>query len=109
MSLNNQYNFDVIQDSNFNFAINATNNDGSYINLSGFGITGIITSSFSNSEILYNINPTIDSSYISGLMLISGNVGKIPVGQYPYSIDIFSDNYYLNILGGYWNIYPSVI
>lgn len=109
MALNNQYNFDVVQDSTFNFAINATNSDGTFIDLSGFSATGVVKYSFSNTGILYNINPIVDSSYISGLILISGNVGNIPVGQYPFSIDIFNSDYYLNILGGYWNIFPSTV
>lgn len=109
MALTNQLNFDSVQNSNFNFAINATNSDGSFINLSGFSATGIIKYFYSSTGILYNIVPTVDPSYISGLINISGNIGEIPVGQYPYTIDIFAGNYYVNILGGYWNIYPSNI
>ena len=106
------YTFDVTQNSNFTVLINAKNSDGTYINLSGYGVTGVVKFLYSNTGVLFNLSSRIDSSYISGLVNVSGDVGTgVPAGQYPYNVRIFQTGnaYTLNILGGYFNVTPSVI
>ncbi len=105
----NTYNFNVTQNSNFTVFAYAQNSDSTYINLSGYNITGIVKFQYSSDNVLFNLVPSIRSA-ISGLVAISGNVqDDVPCGQYPYNIRVFAEDYSLNILGGYFNVNPSAV
>lgn len=112
----NTYNFDVIQNSTFTVFADAQNSDGSYINLSGFSVTGVVKYQYSdlylrNSGILFNLSPSI-YNVTGGRVAISGNVGSgVYAGEYPYNVRIFliGSNYSLNILGGFFRVNPSVV
>lgn len=108
----NTYNLTILQGDSFSLRVNASNSDGSYINLSGYGARGSIKYSYSNTGILLNLNPTIHNSFVSGIVdiYVSGSqTESLPVGIFPYDIEVTGSNGYVNkFIRGYANISPEV-
>lgn len=103
------YNFDVTQNTNFTINVNAQNSNGTYINLSGLNVTGVVKYQYSNQNVLFDLQPIVGSN-ISGLVIISGNIGTgVSAGQYPYNIRAYTGNYSIAILGGYFNVSPNTV
>lgn len=105
------YNLEIIQGNSVILNLNATNSDGSYINLSGYGARGHIRYQYSSSGILLDLQPSIHNSYISGLIninLSSTGTAALPIGIFPYDLEITgANNYCLKYLKGYANISPE--
>ena len=108
-----KYNFHVTQNSNFSVSVTAQDVYGNPLLLSGYSATGIVKNLYSDLAFtggyIFNLNPTVDPSFVSGLVIVSGNVGTgIPVGQYPYNVKLVSGNYSFRILEGFFNVEPDV-
>lgn len=89
-----QYNFIVNQNSRLQTNLNLTNSDGSYMNLSGYSISGLVRHRYSSSGILLNLNPTVDSGYISGLVTIdvkATGMSSLMPGVFPYDIELYTN------------------
>jgi hypothetical protein len=109
--MSDTYNISAIQGSTLLLNLNLTNSDGSYINLSGYGIRGFVREKYSSTGILFNLNPSINSSYVSGLIQISGTatgLAKLPIGKFVFDIELSGSNeYILKALRGYFLISPE--
>lgn len=112
----NSYNITATQGSTLLLSINCKDSVGNYINLSGYNYcSGYVRKSYSDTGILLNLNPTINTSYISGLINISGSADDLaacPVGEFIYNIEIGIaglNNYKFKPLVGYFTINPEVI
>ncbi len=91
------YNITGIQGSTLLLNLTLTNSDGSYVNLSGYGVRGAAKVYYNSTGYLLNLNPTIISQ-VSGVISISGNsydMANVPVGMYPYDIEIFNSGDYV--------------
>ena len=106
------YNMQILQGDSFSLRVNASDSNGNYINLSGFGARGSIKYNYSNTGILLNLNPTIDNSYVSGIVNIylSGSQTELlPVGVFPYDMEITGDSGYVNkFIHGYVAVGPEI-
>lgn len=105
------YNFEVIKGSSFSTKLNLKNSDGSYINLSGYSARGYVKYRYSDSGYFLDLQPYIDPSYISGLIVVSGSgnaTALLPVSSFVYDIEIFtSGNYVLKPIRGIFSILPE--
>lgn len=105
------YNIDAYQGSTLSFSINCQDSDGNYINLSGYSARGQVKKQYSSTDILFNLNPTIDTSYVSGLVNISGNatgLAILPVGIFVYDVELYnSGGYVFKPIQGYLSLYPE--
>jgi hypothetical protein len=104
------YNLEIIKGSTFSARVTATNSDGSYINLTNFNARGYIRYSYGSTGILLDIQPSVDSSYVSGIVNInipSTGTSLLPVGVFPQDIEIYSGNYVVKFLRGYASVLPE--
>ena len=108
--MSNSYDFTVVQDINFTVILTAQNSDLSYINLSGYGLTGYVRSSYGNTGILYGLNVTPNTNYSSGLLYVSGRYPQSkPMGQFVYDIlGVNSNGYTIRLLNGNFTVSPVV-
>lgn len=106
------YDLNLIQGNTFSGRLIATNSDGTYVNLSGYTSSGVAKYRYGASTGNFSISPTIDTSYISGIIniFISGStLLNIPVGIYYYDVNIYGGGGYVNrILNGKANVSPIV-
>jgi hypothetical protein len=107
------YNLQICQGSTFSIRTFATNSNGTYINLSGYSARGQVRSRFSDSGILLNLNPTVDTSYISGIVNISisgSQTTGINCGVFPYDCEIYNidESSVIKILRGYAEISSEI-
>lgn len=107
----NTYDLQIIQGNSLILQLNAINDDGTYINLSGYGARGQVRYSYSSTGILLDLQPTVNSSYTSGIVNIniqSTGTSVLPIGSFPYDLEVTgSNNYCTKFLRGYANIYPE--
>ncbi len=98
------YNLEITQGDSFILNVNATNSDGSYINLSGYGVRGQIRYQYSSTNVMMDLQPVI-ASQASGLISINvpgTGTAALKVGVFPYDVEITgSNNYCLKYLRGY--------
>lgn len=110
---NGQYDLGIIQGSTFNVTLTLTNDvDGSYINLSGYNVTGQMRSYYRSNNVLLGLSPTIYSA-ISGMININisgSQTASLPVGMFPFDIEIYNsdESSVLKPIRGYAQISPEV-
>ena len=113
--MSDQYNISAIKGSTLLLNINCSNSDGSYINFSGYSARGYVRYNYSSTGILLDLQPVLDSSYISGLIRISGaatGLANMPVGTFVYSVEaeqtgVSPDKYVFSPLRGYFECLPE--
>lgn len=109
--MSERYDIEATQGSTLLLSIACRDSDNNYINLSGYSARGYIKEKYSSTGILLNLNPIIDTGYISGIINISGYseaISIIPVGQYPYDIEIYTSGGYVSKpVKGYVSVYPQ--
>jgi len=114
--MSDRYNFSLVVGSSANFQLNATNSDGSYINLAGYQARGQVRYNYSSSTILFNLNPTIHSSYTSGIVnlnITGSSTTGIAAGVYPYDLEVYTtgdggvETYTSKFLRGYFFLDPE--
>lgn len=105
------YTLEIIQGNSLDLQINATNSDGSYINLSGYGARGQIRYLYGATGVLLDLHPTVHNSYVSGIINInipSTGTAALPVGTFVYDIEITGANdFCLKYLRGYAPVSPE--
>jgi hypothetical protein len=68
---------------------------GNALNLTNHSASGFIRHQYGSSGVLFNLNPSIHSSYVSGLIDLNLNAtgtAGLPVGKFVYDIEVFSGN-----------------
>lgn len=108
--MSDRYNIEAVQGSSLLLSITCRDNNSNYINFSGYNVRGYVREKYSSTGILLNLNPTIHTSYISGLINISGyseDLAAIPVGQYVYDIEAYTNSYVFKPIKGYFSLYPQ--
>ena len=102
----------IYQGSSFNLSLTAVDSTGAMINLSGFSARGQVRYGFGSTGVLLNLNPQVDTGYVSGLINISLNASQttgLPITKAVYDIEAYnSGNYCFKAFAGYANIYPEV-
>lgn len=105
-------NFEIIQGSSFSSSIYAMNGDGTYMNLSGYAARCHLKYKYSDTGYLTNLNPYIYPTYISGLIILSGNsidTAALPATKLKYDLEVYdSGNYVVKILRGSFDVIPEV-
>ena len=107
----NSFDISIEKGTTLNLTLVASDSSGSAINLSGYSVRGKVKFSYGATGILLDLNPTIDSSYVSGLINISipyQNTTGLPITKGVYDVEAFNSGYCFKVLKGYANIYPEV-
>lgn len=108
----NVYDISIEQGSSFNLTLTAKDSNGTPLNLSGYNARGAIKYGYGSTGYLINLNPTIHSSLVSGLINISlsaSGTSSLPVTKAVYDIEVYSSNdYTFKAIRGYVNIIPEV-
>ena len=97
------YDFNIICGSSFSTSLTVNNSDGTKMNLSGYLASGFVKYRYSDTGRLLNLNPYIDVSYTSGIIVISGSgaaTSSLPVGRYVYDVEISKGEYILKPIRG---------
>ena len=109
-----RYNITGTQGETLSMNLTITNTDGTYFNLSGYGVSGFVRERYKSSGVLFNLNPTI-VSHVSGIISVSGSstgLAAIPCNLYPYDIECsitgVSDPYTFKPIRGIFYLYPEV-
>lgn len=109
--MSDRYNISAIQGSTLLLNLNIKDSNGSYINLSGYTARGYVRGKYSNTGILLDLQPQIHPSYVSGLVTLSGaqtGMAAMPVGQFPYEVEISGSNDYVyKAIRGYFSCDPE--
>jgi hypothetical protein len=104
-----RYNFNLTAGDSILTYLNCYNSDGSFINLSGYSLTGVVKNNFGDTGYIYNLNPQIAAW--SGVIMVSGSsvsTQSLIPGSYSYDIQIFNNQgYSLKVLNGDFNLFPS--
>jgi hypothetical protein len=106
----NSYNISIDQGSSFSIALTATNSTGGYLNFSGYSARGKVKMGYGSTGYIIDLQPQIDSSYVSGLINISlAPMTGLPVTRGVYDIEVYnSGGYSVKVLQGYADINPEV-
>jgi hypothetical protein len=106
------YNLDIQQGSSYSIRFNVKNDDGTYVNLSGYSARGHIKYRYSDATKLLDLNPQIHSSYVSGIVdvnLTAAQTAGLPIIQGIYDIEIFnSGGYVAEVIDGKVFVQPNV-
>jgi len=106
------YNIESTQGNTLLLSLTANDSLGNALNLSGYNARGYVKDLYSSTGIMLNLNPTVDPSYINGIINISGNseaIAAMPVGKFPYDLEVYnSGGYVTKFLRGYFYVYPQV-
>ena len=98
--------------SDFSLRLNAENDDGSVINLSGYTVRGYVKQKYSDTGSLLNLNPTgVLGLYQSGIIDIniqSDITAPLPVTQGIYDVELASGTSVRKLVKGFANIVPEV-
>ena len=108
---NDIYNIQILQGSSYDYTIQATNSDGSYVNLTGYSARGLVKNKYSDSGYLLDLRPVIDVSYVSGIVHISGSgntTASLPATSLLYDVEVYnSGGYVLKLLRGRFEVLPE--
>lgn len=108
----NVYDITVEQGSSFNLALTAKDSNGTPLNLYGYAARGAIKYGYGSTNYLLNLNPSVDSSYVSGLINISltaAQTSSLPVTKAVYDIEVYASNgYTFKAIRGYVDVIPEV-
>lgn len=106
----NRYNFNISKGCSFSTYLSLQNNDGTCINLSGYLCSGISKNLYSDTGIIYNLNPQVVNA-ISGQILVSGlqsDTENLKIGNFTYDIFIYNNaGSALRVLNGDFIVWPS--
>ena len=90
----------------------AKDSSSSPLNLSGFLARGGIKYGYGSTGYLLDMNATIDSSYVSGIINVSlsaTETSSLPVTKGVYDIEVYSSNdYTFKAIRGYVDVIPEV-
>lgn len=112
--MSDTYNINLVKGSSATYQLNATDSNGSLINLSGFNSRAYVKYKYSDTGILLNLNPVITSA-VSGIVTItiSGAASSnLPIGQFPFDCEIWmtgsNTDYVCKFIRGFLNVDPEV-
>tara|TARA_Y100000004_G_scaffold51147_1_gene56549 strand:+ start:337 stop:705 length:369 start_codon:yes stop_codon:yes gene_type:complete len=116
------YNFSATQGSQLSVRLNVKDASGDAIDLTGYGVRGVVKYRYSSTSSLVDLSPTIVSgvngaAYQSGLVdvyLSGSQTAELPVGDFVYDIEKFPtgasnlEGAVDKILAGGFLVYPQV-
>jgi hypothetical protein len=106
------FDINITKGSDFSLRLNAENDDGSAINLSGYTVRGYVKQKYSDTGSLLNLNPTgVLGLYQSGIIDIniqSDITAPLPVTQGIYDVELASGTSVRKLVKGFANIVPEV-
>jgi hypothetical protein len=104
------YDLEIIQGDTYSINVVAKNTDGSYMNLSGYNISGSIKFRYSDNNNLLPILPTVVSaeSGIFNINLSYTDTKSLPITRAVYDVEAEISGSSTKLLKGYANIYPEV-
>ena len=116
------YNFSATQGSQLSVRLNVKDASGDAINLTGYGVRGVVKYRYSSTSSLVDLSPTIVSgvngaAYQSGLVdvyLSGSQTAELPVGDFVYDIEKYPtgasnlEGAVDKILAGGFLVYPQV-
>ena len=114
MGINMANSFDIFieKGSSLNISLVASDSSGNAINLSGYSARGKVKYGFGSTGILLDLQPTVDASFVSGIINIALNPESttgLPITKGVCDIEVFnSGDYCFKVLKGYANIFPEV-
>lgn len=103
-------NFNVNRGSTFSTRITMQNSDSTYINLSGYTVSGQARYSYSSSGVLVDLAPTI-YSHVSGMVDIEINATgttALPIGEMFYDVKRYSGDYADKLVEGKLLVYDYI-
>ena len=112
----NYITIDLVQGQSYSNTFYTTGANGSYINISGFSARGGIKNKFSETGYVLNLNPSVDTSYISGAVnvILSGYMTSgLKVGMSVFDIESYQsgssgDGLVYKTAMGYIKVYPEI-
>lgn len=108
----NIYNLSIEQGSSFNLNLVAKDSYGTPLDLSGYSAVGAIRYGYGSTGTLLSLNPSVDSSYISGIInlsLTAEQTSSLPVTKAVYDIEVYASNgYTFKAIRGYVDVVPEV-
>ena len=110
--MSNEYHIIAKKGQDLNLRFVARNTEGDLVDLTQYAVQGHVRLKYSDTGILLDLNPTIDSTYISGIIdvrLDINDLADLPITQAFYDIKVYHiDGYSDEIVQGYFNIAPAV-
>lgn len=103
--------FNLKKGETFNYRIVIRDDDGNYLNLLGYDLTGYCKYTYCNTGYLLNLNPSIYSSVSGAIDIIipyTGTTG-LPVTRAPYALNGYKNGNSEELLNGYIYIHPNPI
>ena len=107
------FNFCISQGSDINLSLTGLDSSGNAMNLSGCSAVGYVKYSFGSTGRLLNLNPQVDSGFVSGIINInvSGSLTTgLPITKAVFDLDIVNSGAGTTqkVFYGYVDIYPEV-
>ena len=106
------YDLNIVKGSQIVVKFTLKDDNGDYLNISGYGLRGSVKHRYSDTGILLNLSPSGVAGFLhQGLVQIkftAEETKNLPIVQGVYDIEIFSGDYIEKIVGGYINIFPEV-
>jgi hypothetical protein len=106
------YDINLLRGTSLVLTLVAKDSSNNLLNLSGYSVRGSVKNRFSDTGSLLNLSPTIDTSYVSGLVLINVSgaaTESLPITRCKYDVEIYNNSgYVLNILKGDFFVDPQV-
>ena len=106
----NSYDIQIQKGSSFAISLTATDQTGAPLNLSGYNVSGNVVYSYGSTGYLLDLAPTIDTSYVSGIINIFvpwQSTTGLPVTKGIYNIEAYgASGYAFSVIRGYADILP---
>ena len=104
--------FSVTRGASFSVVLNVTDSNNNPINLTNMSARGYVKAFYSDTGVIYNLNPIVLQPYSSGLISVSGsalNTRFLPVGSFVFDIEAYSNDgtSSLPVLAGDFDVNPS--
>jgi hypothetical protein len=105
------YDLNITQGSEFFVRLTAKDNSGDAIDLSSYGLSGVVKHRYSDSNILLDLRPSgvtnfLSSGYID-VLIRGADTKTLPVVQGVYDIELYSGAYVDKLVQGNFNVYPE--
>lgn len=110
--MSTEYNITATQGNNLNLRFAASDASGNAIDLTQYTVSGVVRLKYSDTGVLLDLQPTIHTSYVSGLIDVSvpaSGITGLPVTQAFYDIKIYhtTTGCSSEVVRGYFNILPA--
>lgn len=104
--------FSIIQGTTVSGYAIAYDDNGSILDLTDYTARGYVKYKYGNTGVLQTLTTTVDSGNLTqghiDIVISAEDTANLPVGKFPYDIEIYKNSYVRRVTGGKITVVPEV-